>query len=313
MVFSAEPDRVYGAMSNWIERWSDIDTRLSSLLLAPDDHPNFEAAIREADALALSLLQTDADASLYWLFQLAASSTVGYSTSHALICWAICRLVGPSAGLADGDSQALGLAALTMNIAMTRLQDTLAEQSTPPTAAQREQIETHAEMGAAWLQRLGVRDAAWIDIVRTHHQHTGTHPATALLQAADRYTALISPRETRSGQCVTDSGRFALVQQGASPTSLGHALVRTIGICPPGTFVRLTDDRVAIVLRRSAQPGEPWVATVLDARGFPTSEPSLIDTSEDGNGIAAALVSRTVRVRLNHPRLLQLSRMALAN
>jgi len=313
MAFSAQPDPAYGAMRDWIERWSDIETQLARLLLAPNDTPDFVHRLNALEAQALELLQLDEDATMYWLFQLASSSTMGYSASHALVCWSLCRLVSRAMDVPTVEQQALAMAALTMNIGMTRLQDELAEQSTPPTPAQLETIDDHPRAGVEGLARLGVQNALWLEIVAEHHDPAALKRVTQLLQVVDRYCAMISPRETRPGQCITDSGRHALLKQGAGPDDLGHLLVRTVGICPPGTFVRLEDERVAIVLRRSGRPGEPWVATILDNRGFPVVEPALIDTSHDGEGIAAALVTRTVRARLNHPRLLQLSRMALAN
>lgn len=313
MVFSAQPDPAYGAMRDWIERWSDIETQLSRLLLAPHEAPAFVHQINGIDSQAQELLALDEDATLYWLFQLASSSTMGYSTSHALVCWALCRLVSRAMDCPPVEQQALAMAALTMNIGMTRLQDELAEQATPPTPAQLQIIDDHPQTGMELLAERGVHNALWLEIVAQHHDPAAMKRVTQLLQVVDRYCAMISPRETRPGQCVTDSGRHALLKQGAGPDDLGHLLVRTVGVCPPGTFVRLEDERIAIVLRRSSRPGEPWVATILDGRGFPVVEPTLIDTGHDGEGVAAALVTRTVRARLNHPRLLQLSRMALAN
>lgn len=313
MAFSAHPDPAYGAMRDWIERWSEIEARLSRLLLVPADSSAFADQITQTEQQAHELLDLDADASLYWLFQLASSSAVGYSTSHALVCWALCRLVARSLDLPPVEQQALAHAALTMNIAMTGLQDALALQPSPPTPEQRQQIDEHPEAGTRLLSTLGIQNPLWLNTVAQHHHPAPDRLTTQLLQAADRYSAMISPRETRAGQCVTDSGRQALLRLGAGPDDLGHVLIKTVGICPPGTFVRLEDDRVAIVLRRSGRPGEPWVASVLDQRGFPVVEPALIDTGDDGEGIAAALVSQTVRARLNHPRLLQLSRMALAH
>ena len=54
---------------------------------------------------------------------------------------------GASPALSAPDGQTplgLALAALSMNLSMTRLQDTLAEQTTPLTDAQRAQVDTHA-------------------------------------------------------------------------------------------------------------------------------------------------------------------------
>ncbi|WP_101049244.1 HD-GYP domain-containing protein [Macromonas nakdongensis] len=312
MNFTAHPDPAYGAMQHWMQQWSDLETRLAALLLAPQARPDFVEQAQTLHREGRALLEIDGDSTLYWLFQLAASSTVAYSASHAMVCWALCQLVADDLALPPEQRDSLALAALTMNLAMTRLQDTLAEQATPPDEAQRAQIDTHAARSAQWLRELGVSDRLWLDTVEQHHEAGADLPLpTRILQAMDRYAALISPRESRPGRCVTDSGRHLVAKAGQAPDAIGHTLLRSVGICPPGTFVRLADDRVAVVLRRSDRPGEPWVATVLDAHDTPVVEPELIDTGTDGLGIAAALVTRSVRVRLNHPRLLQLSRVAL--
>ena len=67
----------------------------------------------------------------------------------------------------------------------------------------------------------------------------------------------------------------------------------------------------AVVLRRTGKPGEPWVASVLDEHNHPLVEPELLNTANEDCSVEAALVTSTVRVRLNHARLLQLSRMAV--
>lgn len=312
MNFSPQSDPAYGVMAHWMQQWSDLETRLAALLLAPGAQPDFPSQLDALHQQAHGLLMLDADSSLYWLFQLAASSTVAYSASHAMVCWALCQQVADELGRPASERDSLARAALTMNLSMTRLQDTLAEQPTPPTPEQRALIDTHAARSAQWLRELGVTNPLWLDTVEQHHLADPALPMAArILQAMDRYAALISPRESRPGQCVVDSARHMLVKPGHKLDDVGQALLRALGICPPGTFVRLADERVAVVLRRSGRPGEPWVASVLDAHGTPVVEPELIDTGHDGQGIEAALVTRTVRVRLNHPRLLQLSRMAV--
>jgi len=313
MNFSAQPDPVYANMQDWMQQWSDLETRLHVLLLSPQRHPDFPAQLDALHQRMTQWLAADADSTLYWLFQLAASSTVAYSASHAMICSALCHLVAPALALNDAQQHSLAMAALTMNIAMTRLQDDLATQSSAPTASQRENIDTHAARSAQWLRELGVTDMEWLSIVEQHHDSsTSSNLLTRTLMATDRYAALISPRETRPGKCITDSARHVVVRSGDTIDDIGRALLQTVGICPPGTFVRLNDGRVAVVLRRSGQPGEPWVASVLDASEHPVPEPELINSADDGLGIEAALVTQSVRARLNHPRLLQLSRMALA-
>ncbi len=291
----------------WIRRWTEFEREISQWLLQPRARDGFEPALRALQLRLAALLDADLDGSLYWLFQRAATTSQGYSVAHAMLCACLCRLIAPALGVIGPRRDSLALAALTMNLAMTGLQDRLATQSEPPDAPQRELIASHAALGALWLAELGVTDPDWLRAVEQHHE---AHPEllARALAAADRYAALISPREHRSGRCVTDSARHVVVRHGAGLDQVGQALLRTLGLCPPGTFVRLEDGRIGVVLRRGQTPGSPRVAPVLDAAGQPLAASALIDTAQDGQGLAAALIASTVPAALDHLALLRLGR-----
>jgi hypothetical protein len=311
MALTAAPDPAYDAMPDWMARWTGLETQLAALLAAPQQYPDLTQRLERLLGEAQKRLALDEDATLYWLFQLTASTTVGYSAAHAMACWAMCRLLAPVIGLPAPERDALERAALTMNIGMTRLQDALVAQPTPPTPEQRALIDTHAARGAQWLRECGVRDPRWLDIVEQHHESLSNDLAIRVLQRIDRYAALWSPRETRRGVDGARAARATLIDSQGMIDEIGRTLVTTLGISPPGTFVRLFDGRTGIVLRRSGAPSEPWVSAVLDADGHPVLESELIDTRHDSTAIEASVPSSAVRVRLDHPRLLQLSRLAL--
>ena len=60
----------------------------------------------------------------------------------------------------DADRRSLGLAALSMNVWMTELQDELAKQRSAPTVAQRAVLANHAAGAVKLLRDAGVDDAA---------------------------------------------------------------------------------------------------------------------------------------------------------
>ena len=151
MALIAQPDAAYAALQHWMARWSEWETHLAALLLSPPAGDDWLVRLDRPLGQAQAMLATDEDATLYGLFQLATASTVGYSSAHAMACWAMCRLLAPLAEVPAVDQGALERAALTMNIGMTRLQDTLAEQETPPTEEQRALIDTHPARGAQSL------------------------------------------------------------------------------------------------------------------------------------------------------------------
>ncbi|MDV7398503.1 hypothetical protein RZS08_44265, partial [Arthrospira platensis SPKY1] len=74
------------------------------------------------------------------------------------------------ADIAEPQLSSLVRAALTMNIAMTDMQDVLATQAHQATPYQREAIESHPTQGADMLRTLGVDDPMWLELVQDHHE-----------------------------------------------------------------------------------------------------------------------------------------------
>jgi HD-GYP domain-containing protein (c-di-GMP phosphodiesterase class II) len=294
--------------------WADLESGLSVLLARPHHVQDFAGKIRQFDQWLQDLVTHDIDASLYLMFQLAATSTVGYSTSHALVCGTLCHIMAREFGLPVTERNALVRAALTMNIAMTHLQDELAEQREQPSPSQKDAIESHPLQSQNLLVQLQITNGLWLDLVGQHHERVPEREPlqslsevdrlTRILGTIDRYAAMISPRKSRPGRSATDSVR-ALVDM-EERDEVGLMLVRTVGLCPPGTFVRLDNGDIAVVLRRSARPNLPLVAIVVERGGKLLSEPRLHQTAVGKPRIQSALARNAVTVDLNHRTMVRL-------
>jgi HD-GYP domain-containing protein (c-di-GMP phosphodiesterase class II) len=233
----------------------------------------------------------------------------------------LCHLIAFELGTAAKERDSLVHAALTMNIGMTALQDDLASQAEKPTPIQKDAIRVHPAKGSLMLANLGVGDDLWLDIVSCHHDSAVDKadlrlvpPATRLtriLKVVDRYAAMISPRLSRSGRSATESARSVMANASPKTDAIGHALVSAVGLCPPGTYVRMDNDELAVVLRRSSKANQPYVAVVGKANGELFSFPRLHGTARGAPGIRSALAASAVRAHLNHFHILQLSTQAL--
>ena len=300
--------------------WSDLESGLGVILSSPGSVQEFEQRVWQYDRWMQTLLQRDSDVGLYLLFQLATNSPVGYSASHALICAVLSHLIAIELNLGLKERDSLVHAAFTMNVAMTALQDELAGQMERPTSEQQSAIRAHAVKGSLMLNAVGVVDKLWVEVVSSHHDEStdqGELRAIApvnrlarILRIVDRYAAMISPRKSRTGRSATDSVRAIISASSEQGGEVGHALVRTVGLCPPGTYVRLDNNEIAVVLRRSGKPNHPHVAIVIDDRGETLSQPRLHRTSEASPKIQAALAAASVQSRLNHHLVLQLGAYA---
>ncbi len=300
--------------------WSDLESGLGIILGSPASIQEFEQRVWQYDRWMQGLLKRDADVGLYLLFQLATNSPVGYSASHALVSAVLCHLIAVELQLPQTERDNLVHAALTMNIAMTALQDQLAGQIEKPSLEQQDAIRTHAIKGALMLARMGVGDELWLDTIRLHHDEGTDHgelqalaPGKRLariLRVVDRYAAMISPRKSREGRSATDSVRSIITSSAEQHDEVGRALVRAVGLCPPGTYVRLDNKEVAVVMRRSSKPNLPHVAIVINEEGALLNPPHLHRTANGDPRIKSALAASAIRLRLNHHLILQLGAYA---
>ena len=296
--------------------WSDLESTLSMLLARPMLVRDFPDKVRQCDRWLHELAAHDIDAALYLMFQLAATSTAGYSASHALVCAALCHILAQELALPPHERDSLVRAAFTMNIGMTALQDELALQREPLTPAQRQAVNHHPQTGLGMLEQLGVTDALWLDVVLQHHaaQPDATPLArlspqerlARILATIDRYAAMISPRKSRAGRSATDSVRAIVGHDDHQQDEVSLTLVRTVGLCPPGTFVRLDNGDTAVVLRRSERANFPLVASLLNAQGEPVAPPALYHTVRGRPRILSALARSVVTLELDHRTMVRL-------
>lgn len=299
------------------QRWGDVESKLGGLLASVQATHDFESRIGALEETIDRLLGRDISGSHFLLFNRAVTHFGGYSALHSLLCAALVNSLASPFGLSDDERRSLVCAALTMNVAMTHLQDLLALQKGAPSPSQRNMIDTHSVMGRQLLAQSGVTDALWLAVIEQHHAVLAgpeklldwpvAQRMTRILQIVDRYTAAMSPRKSRSGRNARDSVRSVVLPVGETKhDEVGTALVRLLGVSPPGTFVTLANGETAVVVRRGIKPGEPWVASVINRSGQPIAEPRVRDTAKPDFAVASTLTSTSVKLNLNMELMLKL-------
>ncbi|MGY0197040.1 HD-GYP domain-containing protein [Leptothrix sp. BB-4] len=266
--------------------------------------PKFQHMKPELEAFAdgcIALIDRDPDVALYLAVRRDDRRFALYALTHALHVAAICLLTSRALGWPAERQRRLVCAALTMNVSMLELQAVLAEQAEPPNTRQREAIRLHPQLSADLLKRCGVDDAEWLDTVLMHHEEPGgggypnavAEPSDAarLLRAADVYMAKISPRAVRAALAPQVAARqlYQAEQVDALGKSLAQALIRSIGIFPPGDLVTLKSGETALVTRRAAQGPAPKAAAISDARGVPSLATTPRDTAQPEFAIVGPL------------------------
>jgi HD-GYP domain-containing protein (c-di-GMP phosphodiesterase class II) len=262
-----------------------------------------------------ALADRDADACLYALIASKAHGLDAYSSRHALASAGIAGLCAVAGGFGAAERLALGCAALTMNVAMTALQDELVHRERTPTLAQRRAIDAHPSQGAALLREAGVGDPLWLEIIERHHEPPPpageeelVEPGPArrlarLLQKVDVFLAKLSPRAARKGLPAPVALRESCLDAAGRSDPAGRALVQTLGLYPPASVVRLANGDTAVVTGRGAGLDRPRVASVTGPDRRALAAPLPRDPERPEFRAVAAVRSRELPGALDDRRL----------
>jgi HD-GYP domain-containing protein (c-di-GMP phosphodiesterase class II) len=295
--------------------WSGLRLRTSALLRDPTQ-PEFAQRADQVQRALLESLDSDPDVALLLLVQATSTEARDYSVTHALLVAVVCELAAREVpGWTADWRSSLRCAALTMNVAMTALQNQLALQDGPVSPQQRAQIDAHAARGATLLREAGVGDPLWLGAVEHHHASAPGSLAdlpperqlARLLQRADIFAARLSPRKLRRSMSATAAAKAAYLDEKNEPDEAGSAIIKATGIYPPGSLVRLGSGEVAVVLRRGQRANEPSVVSVVSASGAPLGEPIPRNTHLKPHDITSGVAPHEVKLRLDVERLVRMA------
>lgn len=230
-----------------------------------------------------------------------------YPVSHCLASAALCALLARCLGWPSARQCSIACAALTMNTGFLDVQHRLQRQTTPLNAVQMQQVQAHPESAVEALRNIGVDDSSWLNAVLQHHEKPagGGYPAhrdepseeAELLRLVDVFGARAHGRGDRRPLPPAQILRTLFAEEGKGPNgTLVGALIKTLGIYPPGSYVKLESDEIGVVFRHGESANTPVVAAVTNAKGTPTMQPVRRETHRKGFAIVSPVAPDKVSV-----------------
>jgi HD-GYP domain-containing protein (c-di-GMP phosphodiesterase class II) len=204
-----------------------------------------------------------------------------YTQIHPILCAMLTELLLRRKSVPLASRQNIVAAALTQNVGMVKLQESLVQHVGPLSAEQRLAINKHPIIGINILQQHGITNQDWLQAVEQHHEKPdgSGYPAglqekdinlfARVLSLADIYSAMVLPRKYRDGVFVKKALREIFLQRGASvDTRLAELLIKEIGVYPPGCFVKLANGDTAIVIHHGLHKvNKPVVLPIVSVNG----------------------------------------------
>ncbi len=246
----------------------------------------------------MAFVQGQPDAALFLLVRQDDKRTALYALTHARYAATVAQLTGAVLGWPAEQQQLAVRVALSMNASIIELQARMAEQTEPIGKKQTDELRAHPLRSAEMLRTSGVADAAWLQAVEQHHEQVGGKGYPKALQqvddlvrvvrAADVYTAKLTPRAFRAALTPQLAARQLFQAEQGGP--IASALIKAVGLYPPGNPVKLKNGEVGVVAtRQGGSGGAAVVAAIVSGTGKPLAGAPKRDTAVPEFNIAGPL------------------------
>ncbi|MCP4594294.1 MAG: hypothetical protein GY842_26495 [bacterium] len=196
----------------------------------------------------------------------------------------------------------IGLGALLQDVGMLRLPEELRLAPRLFTPQEREEVNRHPIYSLEFLARMGgVSDIARLIAYQAHERPDGSgypcqrnltmiHPFSRLVAVADTYSAMVSHRPYRNAHSPNEAMEILVreASRGRHDRSAVLGLLNCLSVFPVGSYVRLSDGRVAQVLR--SNPGRHTLPVVVPVGPDASADRAELDlASTEGLGVVQAL------------------------
>lgn len=241
----------------------------------------------------------DTDASLA---SMLLDNTVNYGACQAFNTAILCAAAAPKQDFTAEEVEAVVCAALTMNLSIITLLDTMGNGNANITPLQKMSFESHNKLSHKMLSERKIKNREWLNAVMQHHERldgtgllrmrgdTITKEAQ-LLGLADRYCSIIATQATR----YPDAAKALLKHTVRSDQEHKDATTQIqtiIGPYLPGSFARLATDEIAVVTHRTDSLAHPKVAVLGKQGALSIDGATERETADEKNAIAEILDSK---------------------
>ena len=213
-------------------------------------------------------------------------------TAHALDTCILSLVVAIEDGLDQATQEQVGMGALLHDAGYVRLPRNLVRKRDECTGRDKTLLEQHCKLGVTLLSEHPGMHGDVLRIVREHHERAdgsgfpaglGNDQISRLAQIVgivDFYDGMISRRGARPAMIPHDAVRqlFLAGERGHFEKSLVELMIRSIGVYPVGSLVRLNTGEQAVVVGVNPQQRlKPLVKITTDPQGRSYATPIEVD------------------------------------
>ncbi len=188
-----------------------------------------------------------------------------YTYMHSVAVCAMMVALARQLGFDDGQTRSLGMAGLLHDLGKVAMPSEVLNKPGKLTDAEFDIMKTHPTEGYKMLMASSGVDAVSLDVVLHHHEKLDGSGYPERLKGdsislhakmgavCDVYDAITSNRPYKSGWDPAESLRRMAEWTGHFDPKVFQAFVKSMGIYPVGSLVRLTSGRIGVVTEQTAK------------------------------------------------------------
>ncbi len=218
-----------------------------------------------------------------------------YTYMHSVAVCALMVALARQLGLPDDETRAAGFAGLLHDVGKADIPLEILNKPGRLTDEEFAIVREHPRKGWERLRAAGIDDAVALDVCLHHHERydgtgypdrlagEGISLVARMGAVCDVYDAITSNRPYKAGWDPAESLKRMASWKGHFDERVFQAFVRSLGIYPVGSLVRLSNGRLAVVVEPSPRSLlKPVVKTVFSTRSGERVVPERVDLSAPG-------------------------------
>ncbi|RJE76687.1 phosphodiesterase [Pseudoalteromonas sp. MSK9-3] len=242
----------------------------------------------------------------------------GYNWRHMINCTILISVFAKYLGLKNSVIQQLAMGAMLHDVGHARLPQGIINKEGKLTALEYKAVKKHVVQSLGLVKGEKGITPIMMDVIINHHERVDgsgyprrlsgskVSKAARIMAIVDVYDAITSDRPYQMSEEPVHALRYLLANKEQFDAELVQRFIKCMGVHPVGTIVKLTNERLALVLEGNKQaPTAPKVRVFYNTKHMHHITAKELDLSDEEQEVKIVASVRPLDYQINLSRLLK--------